>query len=515
MSRFKRFLHILASSYASLGAGVVYTLVSVPMALHFLPKAEFGLWAVMTQAIGYMALIDMGMTSAVARHLIDYKDHPAAGDYGSVIQTGNLVWALQGAIVFAAGYALSPVLARLLAIPDDLNHDFIVLVRWQSAIVAFGFATRIFSQIIYAYQRIDLTNYGTILGFGLNLLVLWIAFVKGTGVYSILWASGAAAVFGLLLQSAICWKCRMLPPKHAWGRPTWPRFKELFHYGKDVFLVTLGSQLTNASQTIIITRTLGLDVAAVWAVCTKLFLFSGELIWRIFNFAEPMLAEMIVRSEHDQLRRRFQDVVVVTGSMSALVAVALAVGNDPFVRVWTAGKIYWSPWNDVLLGVWLVIRSVVRCHTGLNFVTKKIGFLRFVVFGEGTVFVTLALLVSHFGGIPTILGASILCAVSVTGNYVTRRTARYFGTPLKEIIFGWLTSLVRILVFLIPLAVLTWWVSRIFPLKGRLIWDVAVLGVVGGLLWVRWGIPEELQAEAAQRLPPPYSAFVGRLFYWR
>ncbi len=82
MSRIKRFIHILASSYAFLSAGVVFNLVSVPMALHFLPKAEFGLWAVMTQAISYIALIDAGMTGAVARHLIDHKDNPGGGDYG-------------------------------------------------------------------------------------------------------------------------------------------------------------------------------------------------------------------------------------------------------------------------------------------------------------------------------------------------------------------------------------------------------------------------------------------------
>ncbi len=512
MSRIRRFVHILASSYASLGAGVVFTLLSVPMALHFLPKAEFGLWAVMTQAISYIALIDAGMTSAVARHLIDHKDNPGGGDYGSVILTGNLVWLIQGAIVFPIGFALGPWLAHLLAIPADLQHEFIVLIRWQSAIVAFGFATRLWSQIMYAHQRSDLANYVAILGFAINLLGLWMAFVWGQGVYSMLWAGGISTIVGQLLLFLICWKCEMFPPRGGWGRPTWARFNQLFHYGKDVLLVTMGSQLASASQTIVITRTLGLDAAAVWSVCTKLFLFAGELIWRISNYAETMFAEMMTRGEHTQLRTRFRDIVTISGTMSVWVAVGLALGNSPFIRVWTGGAIYWSPWNDALLGIWLVARSVVRCHVNLILISKRIGFLRFVVFAEGVVFVVLALLVSRWGGIPSIVGASILCSLLLTGDYSARRNAKYLGYSRREVVLEWSKGLVRMSALLIPLALLTWCVCLSLPVKWRLVCDSIVIGIGGGLLWLRYGIPAELQAEVLAHLPSPFTVLLGRVF---
>ena len=490
----------------------MFTLVSVPMALHFLPKAEFGLWAVMTQAVSYIALIDAGMTGAVARHLIDHKDDPSGGDYGSVILTGNLVWIVQGAIMFPVGFALGPWFAQLLAIPAGLQHEFIVLIRWQSAIVAFGFATRVSSQILYAHQRIELTNYAAILGFGINLVTLWIAFAWGQGVYSILWAGGINAIVCQSLLFFLCWKCQMFPPWGAWGRPTMARFNQLFHYGKDVFLVMLGSQLASASQAIVITRTLGLDAAAVWSVCTKLFLFAGELIWRVSNYAEPMFAEMMARGEHALLRTRFRDIVTICGAMSVWVAVGLALGNAPFVRVWTEGKIYWSPWNDVLLGIWLVTRSVIRCHVNLILISKKIGFLRFIVFAEGVLFVLLALLVSRLGGIPSIIGASILCSVLLTGEYSARRNASYFGCSRREFVFGWLQGLIHLSALLIPLALLTWFVCAPLPVKWRLVCDFVVIGIGGGLLWLRYGIPAEIQVEVLAHLPSPFPVLLRRVF---
>jgi O-antigen/teichoic acid export membrane protein len=511
MSRFRRFVHGMASSYGALVAGMLYALVSVPLALHYLPKSEFALWAVMTQLVGYIALVELGMTTSVARHLIDQKDRPADGVYGGLIQTGAAVFAVQGLLIFAIAYVVSPLLLGLLEIPPELQRSFTVLLRWQGAVVGFGFLVRIFSQIIYAHQRTDLINYGNILGFALNLLTLWLTLARGAGVFSIIWAGAVNTLVGATLQAAICWAWRMMPPLGAWGRITWAEFRELFGFGRDVFLVALGTQMTTASQAIIVTRTLGLEMAAVWAVCTRLFMFLGELIWRIFNLAEPMLSEMVTRREHDRLQMRFREVVAVTGSVSALAAVGMAVCNDAFVRVWTSGRIFWSPWNDVLLGVWLIVRSVLRCHTVLSTVVKHFGALRYVVFAEGLVFVTLALSLTKWGGVPLMLAISILCAVTVTGQFVTRRTAKYFSDRWGTVSFVWLTDTGWTLSALVPLGGLIWWLSLALPLKWRLACDSGLLGIAGTLIWLRLGIPARLQQDIARRLPPAIASAAEKL----
>jgi O-antigen/teichoic acid export membrane protein len=89
MSRLKRYVHSLASGYVLLGANMLFTLASAPLALHYLSKAEFGLWALTSQIAGYVALVDMGLSASGSRILIDYKDHRANGDYGSVVKTGR------------------------------------------------------------------------------------------------------------------------------------------------------------------------------------------------------------------------------------------------------------------------------------------------------------------------------------------------------------------------------------------------------------------------------------------
>src|SRR5437867_1582970 len=102
---------------------------------------------------------------------------------------------------------------------------------------------------------------------------------------------------------------RLLPPRHRWGRPQYKLFREIFAFGSEMFLLSLGLQLLNASQVLIITWTQGLAAAAVWSIATRTFQLGFQFVQRIFAFSGAALGEMIVRGEHATLRRRFRDIL--------------------------------------------------------------------------------------------------------------------------------------------------------------------------------------------------------------
>src|SRR5438045_1509867 len=120
MSRFRNAARSLTSGYAAMGANALYTLASVPLALHYLSKEEFGLWALVTQVGGYLLLIDFGISGASTRILIDHKDKKVEGGYGSVIKTGALVLLVQGACIALGGVLLGFFLPGILDVPKHL-----------------------------------------------------------------------------------------------------------------------------------------------------------------------------------------------------------------------------------------------------------------------------------------------------------------------------------------------------------------------------------------------------------
>ena len=501
ISRMRRFLRTLASSYLSLAAASVYTLVSVPLALHYLSRAEFGLWALMAQIAGYLALVDVGMSGSTARFLIDHKDDPERGEYGSVLQTGQLVLFVQGVIITLAGCLLSPLLAELLDIPPALTHSFVVLACWQSALLGATMATKTLGQLLYAHQRSDVVNYSQPLGFAVMTVVLWIALRRGAAVYSVIWANAAGWLVGTTVLVIACLKLHLFPPPGAWGRASMARFKQMFGFGKDLFLIGLGEQLISASQTILISRTLGLEMVAVWSVGTKAFSMVWLLTRRILDFSVPPLAEMHVRREHGQLRERFKAVTVVSASISALAAVLIVACNTPFVAVWTHGRITWTTGNDVLLGAWLIALSVRHCHTALVSVTKDIRFMRFVFLLEGLIFVVLASLVARWAGLAGMIGSSVACTIGISGLYAQRRSSEHFGISLTEVIWKWLKPMYTTLLVLVPLAAVVCLLSEPLTEWVRVLFRGVLLGSLGICVLIRYGLPIELKRELVQRLP--------------
>ena len=488
MSRFRRAIHGVVSSYVLLGGTAFYSLASVPVALHYLDPPRFGLWIVMGTLAGYLTLVDAGMTSATARLLIDHKDDRQGGNYGSLIQTGWL--------------ALAGTFARLLAIGSALQPEFIRLVNWQCGVVGLMFATRMLGLVLNAHQRMDLNNYIGVGGLIVNFAAQWIFFHFRFGVLSLALGSLVSTVLIVVLQTAACVSLNLFPRAGGWGRVTWRHFREMFDYGRDVFLVGVGAQLIMTSQVFVITRTLGLEAAAMWGVGLRVFNLLNQLIWRISDMSMAAFAEMFARGELDRMCDRYRSVAILSFSFAGWAAVSFALCNSLFITFWTHGKIHWPPENDWLLGVWMVIWSVVHCHNCFVLLTKQVRFMRYIYFGEGMVFVTASFLVARWGGLAAIIGCSIICSTLFSGAYCTWRVKKFFAQPMLEVAIGWFRPAFQVVCIFAPLAFITFFWGKLIPSDLlRMTVFVSVSVVAGGIVFFRWGIPKAFAGEILRRAP--------------
>jgi O-antigen/teichoic acid export membrane protein len=511
MSRLKNFSRNLAASYLQLAVNMVYSLVSVPLILHWLPKAEFGLWALLVQLMSYIALVDLGINQAIARFLVDHKDRREGGGYGALVKTSALVSAVQGLIVLTVVTVGAPALAGAAHVPADYRATFIALMRFQGLIAAFMFCMNPLTIMLCAHQRIDLPNWQSMANMMLSLGLLVLFLFKGCGIFSFVYANAITALAAPLYLFWNCWRLGFWPRAGEWGKVSWAQFKEVFLYGKDVFLMNLGAQLIVASQTIIVSRTLGLETAAVWAIGTKVFLLVRQLMFQPYVAASPGLCEMVARGETDRLRHRFQNLVTLMASLGVLLGVNFALCNSLFVRVWTGGKILWPPADDVLLAIWLFFTAMQAPHCNFVMVLKDIGAMRYLYFVEGCTFVTLSLLVGYRWGLSGILICSVVCLIVFSWQFGLRRSRRWFGVSWLELAVGWVRPSLKLALALIPLAIILWFATAGLPALGRLAIHGAVAGVIGGYLFLRIGLPSELIRETEMRLPRPAARLLAAL----
>jgi O-antigen/teichoic acid export membrane protein len=513
MSRFRRAIHGVFSSYVLLAATAVYSLASVSVAFHYLDVKRFSLWIIMGTLAGFLNLIDAGMTSAMGRLLIDHKDDRNNENYGSLLKTAWLVSALQGAIIFLAGLLLTGPLIRLLAISDGLQPEFAQLIHWQCGVLALMFSTRIFAQILQAHQRMDLANYSGAFGLAVNFVTQWVFFHFNFGVLSLALGSLGSTLFIVIFQGCGCLALKLFPHPGSWGQITWRRFRELFDFGKDFFLVSVGNQLIMASQVFVISRMLGPEAVTIWGIGLRVFNLLNQVIWRISDMSVAAFAEMLTRGEVVRVRERYQTICMVSISLSATAAVSFALCNSLFIPIWTHGKTHWPAEFDLLLGGWMVLLAVTHCHNNLILLTKQMRFMRFIFFVEGAVFVALSCLVVRWCGLGAIIACSLACGTVFTGVYSVWRVSNYFGIAFGEVALAWLRPAFKLLLYYAPCAALAWWVLSPLPGLTRLAANALLALCLGTYLFLHFGIPETLKNELLRRVPARLAPILKRVFH--
>ena len=431
-TRSRLFFSGLTAGYLAIAINVAYTAASVPLALHYLGKEQFGLWALAQQITGYLILLDLGVSSAVSRFIADRKDDVNGGGYGSLLLTGAIVFAIQGLIIAAVGLAFSFFAPALFAVPDHLAGDFTNVLIIITSLAGLSVAFRGLAAPLWAFQRMDVL-YG--LG-SLSLLssfaTLWGGFHLGWGIYSFALAGIPAAILTPMITFLICWKNGFYPSSGRWGRPTLLLFRKIFSFGQDVVWVAMGSQLVNASQIMILSRVAGLDVAATFAIGTKLFSMGQQLTGRIIESSAPGLTEMFVRGETGRFNLRFSNIVSITAFLATLGAVGLITGNTPFVSFWSSGTVRWNLAFDGLLAGLLILTSITRCLITVFGLMHGYRPVRHIYLLEGCVFVAVAIPAAAHYGIMGVLLASFIVHLTATGvlSFCAARKALGFGNNI-------------------------------------------------------------------------------------
>lgn len=454
MSRTRLFLRGIISGYASIFVNVLFSLLSIPLALHYLGKEDFGLWVLIVQLTGYLSLLDLGMSVSISRFLADYMDDINGGRYGSVLKTGQIVFVAQGSLIALFGAAAVFWAPQLLNIPIELVATFSILMMAQALLAAASFATRMINSPLWCHQRYDINNLTASTSLITNFCFMWLGFYLHYGIFAMLLGAGTGFLVGFFIPLFACLKLGLYPKKGCWGKFDFKLFREIFRFGQDIFLMSIGNQMTSASQIILVSRLLGLEAASIWAVCTKTYSMGQQLVSRILDSAAGGLTELHVRGDLLRFHMRFNEITSITTALSSTLGVGLLLFNQPFVSLWTQEKVSWNIFNNLLLGILLLTTTTIRCHTGLCGITKDVRGMKFIYLTEGVAFLALGYFLGRVWGFSGILISSIFCNVTIVGVYAIIRSRdlfqKSFTIILKPMVRP-LTSLFILLLFSLPL----------------------------------------------------------------
>ena len=177
-----------------------------PFLVNKLGAASYGLWVILNQFTGYMSILDLGVRSAVTKHV---ATHHATGDGDSlnrIVSSAVSIYACVSAfslMVTAAAIAWLPALFGLRG--DDVATARIVIAI-GGLTVAQAFVFNVYYGILMGIQRYDLFNRLAVVYAVFKAVAIVILLRRGYGIVALAALQG----FAVLVRGA-CWLDLDLP----------------------------------------------------------------------------------------------------------------------------------------------------------------------------------------------------------------------------------------------------------------------------------------------------------------
>lgn len=449
--------------YGALAVQVLYSFASIPLALAYLSKAEFGMWSLISTLGTYLMLAEMGMTTAVIRHLFDCKDGKDPGKYGRFFAASAMALGLVSIVVFLIGLLVAWLSAPLFKIPPELHHEYFWVMLGQTGLLAVTMATRMLGAPLYVHHRQDLSQINLIVLFTIYYFALLYGFHAGWGIYSMLANQVLGVIWVVGFNVVACFRLGFYPARKDWGFPKKEEWASVWRYSRDLFVIQVGGMVLMSLPQLLVARLLGLEAAAAWAVCTRPFAILRQFVTRPFDVAFPMLCDTFVRGDMKTVTKRWGEISQLVLALSGAAFAVAAVNNARFVSLWTDGKVHWDETNHWLFGLYSYIYAAATLAFGIIGLDKAFGSTRFVPLVQAVATVALTVPLSKLWGFTGLMLATTLPFAFGMIYFGIRYLASITGSSSGPLA---MTGIIRPSLAL-PIAVLAAWscahLSRLVP----------------------------------------------------
>lgn len=423
------------TSYLQLGSSMAASLLLIRQATIVLPPEEFGLWSFIFGSIGYFLLLDFGVSASLARIFAEPVATGNSREISGWLYLVMAILAVQGLLIALLGLALREPLLGWFRISDTLLPDARKLWDYSLLVQGISMPARVLPGILHGQNRVYLINIVNSIIAWVNLGLFCLFLAHGRGVLSyvdaliystlLMIAGNACCVF--LGKNRIKLVLASLPTRH---------LRELFTYSSAIFGAGIASQISGTAQTMILTRVLGLDAAAIFNVTSKMPILSMQLAWRAIDSFYPRWVNMFASGKIEQTYAEYLPTMRATLLVVGAIATGALLANPIFVGLWTRPDFYAGQTVTFWLGLVIIALTLNRCTSVLFQMHKRMGHYTFFIFATVLLEVGLGFVFARVWGLPGVPFASVLANLVFLGAFQTWHACRLTGLPLVSSLWG-------------------------------------------------------------------------------
>lgn len=429
--RYRRIVLSAAANALARAGSVVVGLIAIPLALGYLGKQRYGVFATITALVAWVGLFDFGLLNGLLNRVAEahgHDDRDSARKYFSSALL--LLSAISVALLAAAAITVPLVPWREVLASDPSLSD--TTLRWSVAAalacVIGAMPLTVVRQVYAGYQKTYVGALFTLGGTAITLIGVVLAVrLRAPMPVLVLLLSGAstiavAANFVYMLSREMPW---LRPSLAAVSRSSITR---LVSTSTPMFLFQMGALLVNETQALILAHRAGLGVVTDYSVLWRVYVTVVGLIAMGTGSFVPSFREAFERGDREWLTRSFRRLVALRTVLATCASAALVIGGNLLLRVWLRRsdvQFDLATWG-ALAGMCIVAAWVSGYMELLNVMDRvwpQVGFV--LVQGGMTMALTAALGARH-----GVLGATL--AMLVPGVLVSGTLAPRLARRLLE-----------------------------------------------------------------------------------
>ncbi|EAR21144.1 lipopolysaccharide biosynthesis protein [Nitrococcus mobilis] len=314
----------------------------------------YGIWVMLQSAAAFSGLLDLGFRSAVIRFVSRYE---AAGDEDGVRENataGLLYFSMGGAVILTIG-VVAAILVRK-GIFQQVSPSLSAVVVVLSAVAALNLPTSFFRGLLYARERIDLSNTVNMAGTVVKVALILLLVSGASSLLTLAWIelTYQLLLIGLMVFSTLFVYGRM---PFRFSSVRWRTWLEMWRYGGFTLINQLSVRAKESAPPLLIGSLLSAGQVPIFSIAASMANYLAEIVTKIGGVLTPSISRLEGRGELSTAAELVLGANRLSVVLAGVLGVAVIGMGRPFLHIWLGPAFDESYWLLIVLVVGSVAGS--------------------------------------------------------------------------------------------------------------------------------------------------------------
>jgi O-antigen/teichoic acid export membrane protein len=333
LSTKKRLALNVVMNWAATAVNMVVPFFLTPFVVRHLGAVGYGVWILAVSTVSYLALLDMGMRSAIIRYVSKAQAREQPQEATAAIHAALWFRCIIAAGVGVISFILAALTPHIFKIPADMMRAAQITVLLCALGVAVTLMGGVFGAVLAALNRFDL----------LSSITITQTLTRAVGVLLILFSGHglvALACWELIVLVLVAFAttlCAMKTFPHCRMRPSKPDMtvlRMIWSYSFTTFIFMIAVQIVTNTDNLVVGAFLSVSLVTFFSIGSSLVAYSSQVSSALSTTFTPMASGLEASGRMDDLRRMLIRGTQATLALSLPISAGLFFRGGTFIRLW-------------------------------------------------------------------------------------------------------------------------------------------------------------------------------------